>query len=358
MVGPIEISQRLKAVGILAEGRAAILPQAVEVVHVAVVAGGQQEIVGVAQRQRPACRREAVVAGRDGHHAANAKAQLLGARDRADAADRADIHLRRVGHRLAAARVADQRHAVEIDAAVERVAGRGVPLPPHRQVLQQQPGPQRNLGHVRVIEGVAVEEVLVHRDGDHPPAGQVFTEISVAGIGGLGHGVVAVDDEYQRERPVAFGIPDQAVQGQAGEVEAVVPLEVALGQPRIAGVDSRAVNGRRHQRGLGAILRPVAVVAAAIAERLDGQRPRQAGVVDGQRRHRGIDRCGTSQIAIEAGQQQPNQRGQRHGPGHNRPPSPPRRPLDDARPGPNRPTHSHGHDNHLARQRQRDVLED
>ena len=137
------------------------------------------------------------------------------------------------GGGLAAPRVADERHPVEVNPAVERRARVPGPVAEEAQVLQQQDGAGRHLAPAEVPRPGAVQEVRVHGGRRDAVARQQPGEVLVAGVGKIVHPVVPVDDE--RERAEVAGLDLRQVQapvpGRFVEAESPPPFPVAGAEP-------------------------------------------------------------------------------------------------------------------------------
>ena len=138
-------------------------------------------------------------------------------------------HRRRDGGRLSAPRVAHECHAIHVDEPVERRARIGVPGAEQVEVLEQQPGPDRRLEALVIATEEPVEDGLVHRRDDEPPAGEVLAEVGVAGLGVVAHRVVAVDDQDEREGPGALRVPDERVEPDRLHAASEVPADEVAG---------------------------------------------------------------------------------------------------------------------------------
>ena len=71
----------------------------------------------------------------------------------------------------------------------------------------------------------SVLKILVNRGEYKASASQQLAQVFVAGIGKLGHVVIAMDDQNQRERPIAPRIPDASIERQF--VESNTPLAMS-----------------------------------------------------------------------------------------------------------------------------------
>ena len=167
---------------------------------------------------------------------------------------RQTIEERRVADAFAAARVADDRDAIEIDLAVEPMAGRRVPGAKLLEVLEVHDAPR-----VVFTEVAPVQEVDVDRGADHPVRGEKLTQIEVPGRRVLERPVVPVGEHHQRERPSPARNADVPVQRHAGVGE----------RPRCR--SPRFANGEMLSRG---------VTNPAVGRVVD--------VVLGERRHAGV----------------------------------------------------------------------
>ncbi len=141
-----------------------------------------------------------------------------------------------------------------------------VPGPPQLQMLEQQPAPDVVLA-ANIARPTEVEEVLVDGSQNEPPAGQELAQVRVPRVGELLHLVIAVDDQDQREGPLALGQPDACVERETLRLESPVLA---------AGPGLEAVEVREEGRGIDrlgleirvlGILRPAAVCAAAVEQR-------------------------------------------------------------------------------------------
>ncbi len=74
------------------------------------------------------------------------------------------------------------------------------------EVLEQQPG-----ASVALAAQAAVDEILIDRHEDESARRQQLAQVAVARVGVVERVVVAVDDEHEREGPVAVRIPHAAV---------------------------------------------------------------------------------------------------------------------------------------------------
>ena len=112
---------------------------------------------------------------------------------------------------FAAARVADDRDAIEIDFAVEPMAGRRVPGAKLLEVLEVHDAPR-----VVFTEVAAVQEVDVDRGADDTVRGEQLTQIEIPRRRVLEWPVVPVGEHHQRERPPPAWDADVPVQRHAG----------------------------------------------------------------------------------------------------------------------------------------------
>ena len=180
--------------------------------------------------------------------------------------------------RLAAARVTDQRDAVQVHFAVKRcwqnpdstaatsADVRAASSRARRSLFQPafEPAEQIGVG--------TVEEVLVDRHRDDAAAREQFAEIRIAGIGEILHVVIAVHHQHQRKRAVAVGEPDAALPRQLLCVEA--PVLRACPSRRARPPFDQASNRRpvRSRGRLCAELLAAHIAAAAVGERADVKR--------------------------------------------------------------------------------------
>src|SRR5580658_3378017 len=75
----------------------------------------------------------------------------------------------------------------------------------------------------------SVEEIFIDGGEDEASAGEQLTEVFVTWIGEIGHVVIAVDDQSEGKRSVAFRVPDAGVERHFVEAEAPIsPPEFLL----------------------------------------------------------------------------------------------------------------------------------
>ena len=125
------------------------------------------------------------------------------------------------GYGFATTGVSHEGDVVRIHFLIKRIAGRRIPGAPLFQVLEQHPSAD-GLLFGRIVKQAAVEEIFVNRSQNEAAACEQFAEVLIAGIGEVGHVVVAVNDEREREGSGAIGIPDAGVERQFVHAETPV----------------------------------------------------------------------------------------------------------------------------------------
>ena len=125
------------------------------------------------------------------------------------------------GYGFATTGVSQEGDVVHIHFLIKRIAWSAVPGAPLFQMFEQHPSAD-GLLFGRIVEQSAVEEVFVNRSQNEAAACEQFAEILIAGVGEVGHVVVAVNDQGEGEGSGAIGIPDAGIERELVHAETPV----------------------------------------------------------------------------------------------------------------------------------------